>query len=322
MAGAYGNYSWPFLPYIGGQYAGIRTDFGTMVPPAANVHYVRSTGVADYDPPELTGRIFADVNTALKECRSGRGDWVFVLPGHAESFGNNGDIWNNMVNGTRIVGLGYGSMRPTFTFTHANAQFDIDTTDCMISNCVFTISGTTTVANPFNVTVAGFQFINNECMVGSSSTCLATDFIKLNNAAATDCKIIGNFMYSTTDAAITTILTTTGANDRLEIIGNVIQAAQATAASGALFDLSNAAIVQNNIMYNAIWNNTASSKYVIKPHASSTGWVHGNVWGVGDSGTAPASAGWTTYTTGYRFGINQCITTTAASALLSPAVDS
>lgn len=319
--GLYGNYSTPFLPYSGGQLVGQRLDYCTIIPPAANVHYVRSTGAADYDPPELTGRIFATVNSALLECRSGRGDVVYVLPGHAESYGNDGDFWSNLVAGTRILCQGYGTMRPTFTFTHANAQADIDVADCFISGAKFTISGTTTCANPFNVTAPGFHFVNNEVEMGTAVGTKVTDFIKLS-ALADDCTIAANYIYSTTDAACTSVVTTTGAVDRLKIIDNGMMVGIVTAASGVLLELSNAAIVNNFILNNQIWNITASSKYCVSPHASSTGIVHGNIWGTGDAATAPASSAFVTYTTGYRFGINQCITTTAASALLSPTVDS
>lgn len=321
MGNAFGNYSFPFLPYVGGQYAGIRTDFATVIPPAANVHYVRSTGAADYDPPELSGRILTTVNAALLECRSGRGDYIYVLPGHTESYANDGDFWSNLVAGTKILCQGYGSMRPTFTFTHANAQADIDVADCWIGGAKFTVTGTTTCANPFNVTAPGFHFIGNEVVMGTAATTMITDFIKLS-AAADDARIAGNYIYSTTDAACTSVITTTGAVDQLVIAGNAMMVGIATAATGVLLQLSNAAISNNIIVDNVIWNNTASSKYCVSPHASSTGWVDNNRWGTGDAATAPASSGWVTYTTGYRFGINQCITTTAASALLSPAVDS
>jgi hypothetical protein len=61
---------------------------------------------------------------------------------------------------------------------------------------------------------------------------------------------------------------------------------------------------------------------VIKPHATSTGIVDNNIWYTAAAGTAPASSGFTTYTTTYWFGINRCATVSGASALLAPAVDS
>jgi hypothetical protein len=314
------NYSFPFMPYEGGQQGGYRLDYCTILPPGNSVHYVRSTGAASGDPPELSGRVLTTINEALAQCRTGMGDVVYVLPGHAETYANDGDFWSNLVAGTKIIGMGWGSLRPTITFTHANAQADIDVANVYVSGFKFTITGTTTVANPFNVTASDFHFINNEVMAGSAVGTKVTDFIKL--AAGGDGAVFANnYCYSTTDAAITSLITTTGAVDQLKIVGNHIAVGVVTAATGVVMQLSNAAISNNIIVDNLIWNNTASSKYVISPHADSTGWVDNNRWGTGDGGTAPASSAFVTYTTKYRFGINQCITADAVSALLSPAVD-
>lgn len=267
------------------------------------------------------------INAALGKCASGRGDIVYILPGHAETIGNDGDAWSNIVASTKIIGLGTGTDRPAFTFNHANAQLDIDVANVRIQNCQFFAAGalgsTTalTVANPFNVTAAGFQFIANEANVGVDSDQLCTDFIKLS-AAADDCTIQGNVIVGQTGAAITTVVKTTGAVDRLRIMDNYITADVATAATGVLFDLSNAAIIDNLIINNVLANNTASAKYVIKPHANSTGFVNWNTYYTGDGATAPASSAWSTYTTNYKFGINYCVTAVSASAIISPAVDS
>ena len=74
---------------------------------------------------------------------------------------------------------------------------------------------------------------------------------------------------------------------------------------------------------NWLANNTASAKFVIKPHASSTGFVDDNKYFTGDGATAPAASAWSTYTTNYKFGKNNnCVTAVSVSAIVSPAVDS
>ncbi len=313
------NYSFPYFPYTGGQLGGFRLDYATVIPPGVNAHYVRSTGVSVYDPPELTGRILTTVDAAAAQCVSGRGDVINVLPGHAESYA--GAFWPSLVAGTRIVGQGWGNMRPTFSFTNAAANCAISVANIFVDNCKFTTSSTAAqVTTAFTCTAAGVTFVNCEFEIGKS----VTDAVAITFSLAAGCKdsaFVGNYVYSTTDAAITTFITTAGAVDRLKIIGNHIMAAPVTAATGVLIDVSNAAIVNNIIVDNLLWNNTASSKFVIKPHANSTGWVHNNMWGSGDGSTAPAVSGWSTYTTAYRFGINNAITANSVSALLSPAVD-
>jgi hypothetical protein len=314
------TYSFPYTGYTGGQLAGYRLDYATVLPPGTGgPHYVRSTGAQAYDPPELAGRIFLTIDAALAQCRSGAGDVVMVMPGHVESYA--AAFWPSLVAGTRIVGMGYGNFRPVITLTAAASNCAISVANVMVDNIKFTTSTSAQVTTAFTCTAAGVTFVNCEFEIGKS----VTDAIATTFSLAAGCKdsaFVFNYVYSTTDAAVTTFITTTGAVDRLKIIGNHIMAGVVTAATGVLLDLSNAAIVNNIIVDNLLWNNTASSKFVIKPHASSTGWVDNNRFGSGDAGTAPASSGFSTYTTGYRFGINQAITTTGASALLSPAVDS
>jgi len=330
MAGLLDGFSdVPLLP-VSIQPAGVDLGHSVVLPPGGNVFFVRGNGTTvteyDYDPPGLGARLNASINVALRQCVATRGDVVLVLPGHTETIGNDGDAWSNIKANVAIIGLGRGTARPTITFNHANAQLDIDVANVLIKNMVFKAAGpagTTalTVANPLNVTAAGFQFVNNEAEVGVDADQLCTDFIKLS-AAADDCLIAGNYIYGATAAEITSVVTTTGAVDRLKIIGNTITAAVATAATGVLLDLDNAALLDNLILNNQLANKTASSKFVIDPHATSTGFVHGNVYHVNDSGTGPASLGFATFTTTYRFGVNYCVTADSASAILCPAADS
>lgn len=323
-----GAHDVPQLPF-NPSFAGVDLGTALILPSGGQVFYVRGNGTSvteyDYDPPGIRERLNASLNVALRQCVANRGDVVQVLEGHAETISNDGDAWSNIKAGVKIVGRGNGTTRPTFTFAHANAQLDIDVANVLIYNCRFLCAGpagttAVTVANPFNVTAAGFHLVKNYLEVGVDADQLCTDAIKLA-AGADDSVLAYNRIRGGALAEITTVLTTTGAVDRLTIIGNVVNAAVVTAATGVLFDLSNAAITDNLILNNQLANDTASSKYVIKPHASSTGFVDGNKYYTGDGATAPAVSAWSTYTTNYKFGLNQCVTAVSVSALLSPAVD-
>lgn len=62
---------------------------------------------------------FSTINYAVNTaCVSGRGDIVFVLPGHRESIANATTLAFNC-GGVAIVGLGGGNLRPTLTYTTA-----------------------------------------------------------------------------------------------------------------------------------------------------------------------------------------------------------
>lgn len=266
---------------------------------------------------------FSTLAGALVKCRSGRGDIVYVLQGHAENLSSATSL-SDLVASTKIVGLGTGTERPTFTLSAATAVITVTKANVMIRNCRFLAAGpagTTaiTVANAFAITAAGFQLVDNDIECGIDADQLCTNLITAS-AAADDMTISGNSIHGAPASVITTILVTAGAVDRLKIINNYMRAD--AGAAGFLLDLSNAAIAENDIIGNTFANITAASTAVIKPHATSTGMVLSNVFMTQDSGTAPAVSGFTTFTTTYQFAQNFCITTTAKSAILCPAVDS
>jgi hypothetical protein len=262
------------------------------------------------------------IQAALAKCVSGRGDIVYVLPGHAENIAAAGGF-SSIVAGTKIIGLGTGVDRPTFTFTATGSTLAIAVANVRIQNCRILLAGslssttalTVTVGIP--VTAAGFQLIGNEICVAVDADQLCTSAITLS-ALADDCTIMGNYIWGGTAGTVTGVIITTGAVDRLRIEGNEI----AACATAQLLDLSQAAITENRIYSNILMNKLDTTTAVIKPHATSTGRVHNNVFMTAAAGTAPASSGFTTFTTTYWFGINWTSTVSAASALLTPAVDS
>src|ERR1700704_3590037 len=80
---------------------------------------------------------FATLNYAMTQCVANRGDIIFIKPGHAETITAAGTLGLG-VAGVAIVGLGYGSSRPTFTYTTANtASINVTANNISIQNCVF-----------------------------------------------------------------------------------------------------------------------------------------------------------------------------------------
>tara|TARA_R110000868_G_scaffold295632_1_gene555950 strand:- start:2016 stop:3200 length:1185 start_codon:yes stop_codon:yes gene_type:complete len=97
-----------------GQRQASNSNRGTFLDPFSTLHYA--------------------VNTV---CVPGRGDIVFVLPGHAESIANATTLLLQC-SGVAIIGLGAGSARPTFTFTTAtSANIPVAGANMSIQNCLF-----------------------------------------------------------------------------------------------------------------------------------------------------------------------------------------
>lgn len=265
---------------------------------------------------------FSTINAALAACTASRGDIVYVLPGHAENI-SAADSWSSLVAGTKIIGLGTGVDRPTFTWTATAGTVLLDQANVLIQNCRLLLAGSLSSTSALTVTVgipvtaAGCQIVMCDINVAVDTDQLCTDAITLS-AAADDFTLQGNYIWGGTTGTVTSVAVTTGAVDRLKILDNDVRAC----ATAQLFDLSQAAITDNLILRNTMQNKLDTTTAVIKPHATSTGIVDGNRWFTAAAGTAPASSGFTTYTTTYWFGINYCSTVSGASAIISPAVDS
>lgn len=325
MAGALdGLHDVPLLP-LSLFPAGADLGDAVLLPSGGNTFYVRGNGTSvtgyDYDPPGIRERLIASVAKALTYCVASRGDVIVCLEGHTENLAV-ANSWP-LVAGVKIIGRGDSVSRPVFTFTTATSTVLVNKANVTIANCKFLCAGpagTTalSVATCFVVSAAGFTLYKNRLEVGIDADQLCTNCIT-TTSGATDMTIAYNQVEGLAAAVITTILVTTGATNRLKIIGNIMRAD--AGASGFLLDLSNAAIVENHIMSNLLENITAASTAVIKPHATSTGFVVGNTYFTKDGGTAPAVSGWTTFTTTYQHGLNYCVTTTAKTPLLCPAVD-
>lgn len=78
----------------------------------------------------------ATLDYAIGLCTANKGDKVYVMPGHAETFVAT-DGFDADVAGIQIIGLGWGSAKPTFSFNHANAQVNIGANGVWIENLRF-----------------------------------------------------------------------------------------------------------------------------------------------------------------------------------------
>lgn len=94
------------------------------------VHSGTGTDAAGYgqnpDAPVAT------IDFAVGLCTANKGDVIYVLPGHNEGLGD-AQIKVD-VAGVKIVGLGWGSLRPRIDFDHANASIDISANGCVLKN--------------------------------------------------------------------------------------------------------------------------------------------------------------------------------------------
>lgn len=274
--------------------AGLRTQFGTLLPPGARVAaYVRSTGVQSGDDEEIAGRLFSTLNAGLAECRSGMGDIVYVLPGHVENVSSAAYL-SSLVAGTRILGIGYGTNRPTLTWTTATSTILMNKADTVFDNFIMEMAGppaSTTalsVAAPITISAAGCQLSNCKIRTSVDADQLATIPITTTDAAD-DLVLSGLQMFGDTTGESTTFIQVLGC-DRLIMTDCFLSGATSSTTVGVMRLAATAAlhVYVNRCIF---LNRKASSVHAVTGVASTTGAVNDSRFGILDNATL---AGWVT----------------------------
>jgi hypothetical protein len=234
--------------------------------------YVRSSGLQNYDSSEVKKRLVTTLNAGLAQCRSGMGDVVFVLPGHSENI-SAADFMSSLVAGTRIIGLGYGTLRPSFTWTLAGATWLFDVANVTLSNCILDMAGSRTsttaltVAAPITVSAAGCAITDCEIHFGVDADQLVTVGVT-TTAAADDFTFARNKCFGATAAECTTFLRLVGA-DRAQILGNRIIGATSAVLVGLVQFITTSSL--NVLMEdNHVRNNKAASSAAVSVSAGAT----------------------------------------------------
>ncbi len=275
----------PNVPGFGAG-VGIGSEFGVFIPPGGRIAaFVRATSV---DGDMYRGYpIFTTLNAALAQCRSGQPDVVLVLPGHTENI-SAADQMTNLVAGTRIIGLGYGTNRPTFTWTAATATFLFDVANVMLANCILEMAGDPTltaalaVAAPITVTASGCGLFN--CLVRAAVDADQYAAIPLTlSTTADDFTLSGCHFFGSTLGISTTFVRLNGA-DRLLMDSCVLQGATSATGVGVVQCITTAStniIVRRCTFINRI----ASSTSAFTGLAACTGVIEGCNFGIlNDSG--------------------------------------
>lgn len=110
------------------------------------------------------------------------GDVVYLMPGHTESIAAAGGITMDIA-GVRVVGLGDGAKRPTFTWTAADATWLITAASCAVDNILCLVSSAIDVVQGILVTAADTTITNPEIREGGA-TMQFVDFLTFHTGAA------------------------------------------------------------------------------------------------------------------------------------------
>lgn len=286
---AYGTFLSSSLPFYQAM-PGIVTPYGTLLKPGGRIAaYVRSTGAQDgEDHFASSGMLVATLQQGLARCRSGQGDIVYVLPGHAENI-STADFMTNLVAGTQIISAGRAGStnNPTFTWTATTSTFLLDVADVTLSGLTFNMGGADNVTAPITVTGAGCVVAGCHIIAGISSVLESATPITISTAA-NDCLIVGNRFTATGGAVTTACVSVAAAVARPTIVGNRFFTTQSSATTGVI--AIGAAATEIEVGWNQMYNQVEDGVGIRLANVAATGIIHNNYFGGVDAGGTVANA--------------------------------
>lgn len=248
---------------------------GSNVLTAGKVLWVNyTTGIDGSDRGTSPSYPIKTLDYAIGLCNAGKGDVIFLMPGHAESVIVASGIRLD-VDTVQIIGLGTGSARPTFNFgTATTATINMSADNVTIENCIFdlTAGALDAVATAINWGGANCRISKCKFMMATSSY-QATSAITLTSGASE--AVIEDCRFYAPNAGAVAAIYGAAATDQVRIRRNWFYGAFSTAA------ITNATTAWTNtlIEWNTYFGTTAS-----KPHVSlvstATGVVQFNTTGV------------------------------------------
>lgn len=136
---------------------------------------------------------FSTLDAAVGQCTASRGDIIFIKPGHAETISSATALALD-VAGIAIIGLGDGSLRPTFTLdTATTTTIGVSAANIAIKNCIFT-ANYADIVSFFTLTTAKYFTLENNYFKATATNMNAT-YVVDTDATSNNCDglaLIGN----------------------------------------------------------------------------------------------------------------------------------
>ena len=209
----------------------------------------------------------ATVDYAVGLCTASSGDVIYVMPGHAENLAADSAV-DIDVAGVKVIGLGWGAQRPTFTATAAAGDFKLAAAGVWVENCLFLggIDATTGI-----IEISGADCVLKNCEY-RDSTGQATDVVMVV-ASADRVTIDGLIVNGAAGAGCNSAISVNAADDlevkNFRIYGNF--------AVGGI-DFRTAASARAFIHDGTIWTENAADIGIVDTITGSTGIVGPNLF--------------------------------------------
>jgi len=129
---------------------------------AGNIYFVDSghTQASNGNPGTSPDLPLSTLNGAYDKVTANNGDVIYLMPGHAENTSAAGSQTCDIA-GVKVIGVGHGAARPTFTWTATAGTFEVDAASTYIENVLF-LSSISAVVVGVNVDADDATFVNCE----------------------------------------------------------------------------------------------------------------------------------------------------------------
>lgn len=188
---------------------------------------------------------FATLDYAVGRCTENNGDVIVLSPGHAENLAA-ADAVDVDVAGVRIIGLGEGNDRATFTYTATAGEFVIGAANVTVENLRF-IAGISNITMGISVEAAGDNLLIKNCEVPEPGTATYDFADIIDLASGADNVTIDNF-------TVRQVGVTAGDLDHFIEAGNGVN---------NRLTIKNS-VVEGEFAVSAIWSDTADTEVLIE----------------------------------------------------------
>lgn len=207
------------------------------VAPSAKVFFVLATSNALHGdlqtefPVDKDGvpRVYGTIDAAIGSCVAGRGDIIYVMPGHTEAVTVSSLAFD--VAGVSIIGLGNGASKPTLTFSATDSRINVTAANGKFKNLRLE-AGVGQVVTAFLHATAAQNTVYEDIEFYATSTFNFINCYTLGAANISDgCRWERNYL-RTADAGQLALCITAAAHNDLKFYNNYV--VHAAAAAGLL----------------------------------------------------------------------------------------
>lgn len=255
---------------------------------------------------------FATLSYALSSdvCTASKGDIIYLMPGHAESIAAASGCLLDIA-GVQVIGLGTGSLIPTFTLgTDVGATIDITAPNCVLRN-VKIVSALADIAAGVTIGALGDGYWIDGCIFKDGGAANLEMVSGITVTAAADRGKITNCRFHTVAAGNNNQAILLGAVSGCRIENNVIIGDYDVACISIPAAATNL-IIRHNTLCNASTDAIAA----LAMHTSCEGVCAWNVYSANLNGQVPVTAACTSMAFGGNYGSDLL----GVSGMIAPAV--